>query len=337
MNFFVAVVTMSGALAISSVFGHVFFLLPFEGPSTIGPILGSSVVDVVFSNTAPTQWSWSTERQPPSLVSSSYVFVSIVTVVSFYLTGRQLPVKRNADVLERTGTRQQKMSQDEPKKPYGQICRPCWILWQLPSVRSQQPWRNTPRCLVNEMELLAPRTAEESFSAKRALFLGSRWGKVFFMSTQRRSAKNLCFFFVSRGSFSRRGTPPVQNLGIGGDPWFFLLGYSRDRVEFSRLIFFFIRRFFAWINQAPRFRSPSKPHRCVILPPLQVVPVENEAESQGTQQHHCSWSKHKTGSVSTVAPFFLLMAIYNSPCETTRMSCRCDWVLGTLKSLGDSI
>ena len=32
--------------------------------------------------------------------------------------------------------------------------------------------------------------------------------------------------------------PPVQNLGIGGTLGFFW-GYSRDRVEFSRLNFFF--------------------------------------------------------------------------------------------------
>lgn len=199
------------------------------------------------------------------LVSSSYVFVSIVTVVSFYLTGRQLPVKKNADVLERTGTSgSQKNVQDEPS------------------------WTH----IVKFADLIGSPTLEVNTSLPR-------W---------------LGVFYVSRGRFPEE-EPPRPKPWYWRYPWVFLGLFPRSCGVFTSE-FFFIRRFFAWINQAPRFRSPSKPHRCAILPPLQVVPVENEAESQGTQQHHCSWSKHKTGSVSTVAPFFLLMAIYNSPCET---------------------
>lgn len=302
MNFFVSVLTMRGALAISSVFGHVFFLLPFEGPSTIGPILGPSVVDVVFSNAAPTQWSWSTARQPPSLVSSSYVFVSIVTVVSFYLTGRQLPLKKRW-CTRKDRNKAAKKSTRRAEEPILSNLQTLLDPVAKPSVRSQKPWRNTPRCLANEMELLAPRTAEESFSAKRALFLGSRWLGVFHVNAAALRQKPLFFLFPGV-VFPKRKFPRPK-------PWYWRYPWVFFRLLFPRSCgvftsdFFFHPPLFCVNKSGATFPVPVQtPSLRDAHPPLQVVPVENEAESQGTQQHHCSWSKHKTGSVSTVAPFF---------------------------------
>lgn len=226
------------------------------------------------------------------LVSSSSVLVSIVTVVSFYLTGRQLPLKK-----ERWCTRKDRNIRQPKKCPRRAV------------------WRN--QTLLDPVAI-SQRKESPTLELNTSL---PRW---------------LGVFVIFPGVVFPKRNPPVQNLGIGGDPWFFFGAIHEIVWSFHVWICFSSAAFFAWINQAPRFRSPSKPHRCVILPPLQVVPVENEAESQGTQQHHCSWSKHKTGSVSTVAPFFCWW-LSTTLLVKRRLSCRCDWVLGTLKSLGDSI
>ena len=254
MNFLVSVVTMRGS----------FFLLPFEGPSTIGPILGPSVVDVVFSNAAPTQWSWSTARQPPSLVSSSYVFVSIVTVVSFYLTGRQLPLKKrwctrkDRNKAAKKSTRQSRLEPilsnlqtllDPVAKPSG---------FEVKNLGFETP--------LAAMELLAPRTAEESLTRRNELYFSDLVeGRCF--SCQRSGAPpKTCVFFLFPGVvFFRRGTPRPKPCPAV--PLVFFWGYySRDRMEFSRLNFFH-PLLFCVFHPAPRFRSPSKPRRCVILLP----------------------------------------------------------------------